>query len=73
MRGASIRSNGGALITSRSVMPVIMVISGGMGRPGLTSVVNSSTISPSRNFTAPTSMIASFPGSSPVVSRSSAT
>src|SRR5450756_134801 len=44
-----------------------------MGRPGLTRVWNSSTASPSRTLTAPTSMIASRSELRPVVSRSRAT
>ncbi len=54
-------------------MPVSTVISGGMPRPGSTSVANSPSTSPPRTLTAPISVIASVSAPPPVVSRSTTT
>ena len=57
----------------RSVIPVSTEISGGMPRPGSTSVLNSPSSSPPRTLTAPISVIASVSAPPPVVSRSTTT
>src|SRR6478752_4672032 len=56
-----------------SVMPVRIVICGGIDRPGSTRVANSPSTSPARTLTAPISVIASVSDEPPVVSRSTTT
>ena len=65
-------SSRGAAYTIASVIPVSATTSGGMPRPGSTSVANSPTTSPPRTFTAPNSVIVSS-SLTPVVSRSNTT
>src|SRR3954470_22307600 len=65
-------SSRGAAYTIVSVIPVSDTISGGMPRPGSTSVANSPTTSPPRTLTAPISVIVSS-SLTPVVSRSNTT
>ncbi len=60
----------GASTTMAWVMPVNIVIEGGMGRPGSTKVWNVPRRSPDRYFTAPISVMAQVAGDPPVVSRS---
>ena len=66
-----------AILGARAVMAVVMpvseVMNAGIGRPGLTRVENSPTVSPPRTLTAPISVIDSGPGLAPVVSRSTTT
>lgn len=59
--------------TISSVMPLILVISGGMGFWGLTKVSNFSVAFPSTNRMAESWIIRSLPAESPVVSTSKAT
>ena len=63
----------GAPRTSRSAMPVIPSITGGMGTPGSTSVWNVPVGSSASTRTAPISQIADWAGRRPVVSRSTTT
>ncbi len=63
----------GAGSTIDSVMPVRIVIIGGIGTPGFTSVSNRPSNSPPRSLSAPSSVIASALAEPPVVSRSSTT
>ena len=50
-----------------------VVTAGGMLRSGWTRLWNSPITSPRRTFTAPTSVMRSWPGDNPVVSRSTTT
>ena len=68
----STASNRGAAYTIASVMPVSATTSGGIPRPGSTSVANSPSTSPPRTFTAPNSVMVSS-SLTPVVSRSNTT
>ena len=61
-----------AVRTIESEIPVISVIMAGIGRSGLIKWTNRSVITPSSKRIAATSMILSFSGSSPVVSKSNA-
>ena len=60
----------GAGMTIEWVMPVRIVISGGIAQPGFTSVWNVPKHSPPRSLTAPISVIAQDSAEPPVVSRS---
>src|SRR5699024_7981603 len=70
--GSTVRIEG-ACATAASVMPVSAATKAGIGRCGSTKVRNSPSTSPPRTLTAPISVIASAPGSVPVVSRSTTT
>ena len=61
---------GGASTTMASVMPVRMVIDGGIPVPGSTRVWKVPRHSPPRSLTAPTSVMAQSAAEVPVVSRS---
>ena len=65
--------NGGAASTSSWAMPVYLLMKAPIFRFGLTSEWKVSRVSAPLNLTAPTSMISSSSGESPVVSTSSAT
>ena len=65
--------NGAAASTSCWVMPVYLLMKAPIFRLGLTSEWKVSRVSAPLNLTAPTSMISSSSGESPVVSTSSAT
>ena len=67
---SSTSSTVGALATIVSVMPVKIVMNGGIAHSGFTSVVNRPISSPPRYLTAPISVIASYSFDPPVVSRS---
>ena len=56
-----------------SLIPVSATMSGGMARPGLTSVLNSARIWPPPNRTAPISVMPASSGDQPVVSTSTIT
>ena len=72
MKASSATFSSGAAATSASRMPVSSVISGGMGMPGFTKVLNSAMTSGPRNSTAPISVMRSVCAFRPVVSMSKA-
>ena len=72
-RPSNASSISGASATMSSVIPVMSVISWGIGMDGFTRVWNSDTLEPLMYLTAAMSIISSLAGDRPVVSRSSTT
>ncbi len=70
---ASAAAGGGAAVTMASLIPVSATMSGGMARPGLTSVLNSARMWPPHSRTAPISVMPASSGDQPVVSTSTIT